>query len=192
MHRSPACAAGHRAASTTRCTTSISCCSWPRKSSSPAAQGRGRGLGLPSVTRPARWRPLPGQTDAASRLRRGRLPAAHAALERCYRWQPALGWLSCPGWPHRGRLGGRDPRLPLDPELFQRSTEAISLLIKRLSGSGTAFETSPTSGCGCCAAALGGRRTGPQGCEGAPGLGAYSGLACDLTRGSRLRWSSCL
>jgi hypothetical protein len=97
-----------------------SCCWWPRKSSSPAGQGRGRGLGLPSVTQPARWRPLGRANSCCEPSRRGRPPAAHAALEPCYRWQPALRWLSCPAWPHRERLGGRDPRLPLDPGLFQR------------------------------------------------------------------------
>jgi transposase len=64
---------------------------WPQ-SSSPAKDERGCGLGLPSVTRPARWRP-PGRARSCCPPSTPRSPwrRPRAALERFYRWAHGIG-----------------------------------------------------------------------------------------------------
>ena len=97
------------------------------------------------------------------------MPAARAALERFCGWAGGVHVAELSRLAAASGLGGRDRRLPLDRGLPNGPTEAVNLPIKKVSGSGMASATSPTTGCGCCCtAASPGRLTRPQECAGAP------------------------
>jgi Transposase len=96
--------------------------------------------------------------------------AARAALERFYHWAHAVEVAELT------RLARTVRAWEAQILAFHATngcsngpTEAINLLIKRSSASGTASATSPTTGCGCCCtAASAGRLPRPHGCEAAP------------------------
>jgi hypothetical protein len=125
--------------------------------------------GLAPATPSGEW-PRPGRARSCSGItpptgcRRPAPPLSASAAG-----QAVSTWRSCHGLPAASGLGGRDRRLPLDRGLPNGPTEAVNLPIKKVSGSGMASATSPTTGCGCCCtAASPGRLTGPQECAGAP------------------------
>ncbi len=88
--------------------------------------------------------------------------AARAALDRFYRWcdgvqVPELWRLACTVRVWEAEILA----FHATDGCSNGPTEAVNLLVKRSSGSGTASATSPTTGCGCCctAASSGGRTT---------------------------------
>jgi hypothetical protein len=53
--------------------------------------------------------------------------------------------LSCPGWPAPCELGGRDPGLPRQRRLLQRTHPAVNLLVKKVKRIGHGFRSYPAA-----------------------------------------------
>ena len=106
-----------------------------------------------------------------TRQRHRAMPAARAALERCYRWADGVDVAEL------SRLT-RTMRAQRAEILTWHVTRGCSngppprpstCSSRRSSASGMAFATSPTTGYGCCCtAASPGRPTAPQDCQAAP------------------------